>query len=154
MLSFVFILAVASFMFEMMIAAKIPAMRRIASNNHLVNLFISISLSYFIGAIFGAAGLIAMTAGIVSTLMSVPGYAILHAVFDSEKAQSRGGNQLEYYKTKASESAQKWSLLIKDFLKIIYAIGKFITSPIWITRNIIFKINKIISNSSNVTSAS
>ena len=145
MLSFVFILAIASFSLEMMIASKFPAMRRIASSNNLANLAISIALSYFIGVMFGAAGLIAMTAGIVSTLMSVPGYAMLHQIYDSEKAQERGGNQIEYYKQKTAESRQKWSILAKDLAKVTYTTGKVITAPVWITRNVYVKGKNIAS---------
>jgi hypothetical protein len=152
MLTFVFILAIASFLMEMMIAAKFPPMRRIAANNHLANLAISISLSYFIGTIFGAAGLIAMTAGIVSTLMSVPGYAMLHAIYDSDKAQERGGNQIEYYKQKTAESRKKWTVLAKDMAKVTYTTGKVVTAPIWISRNVYLKTKQISSKFSRSSS--
>jgi len=146
MLSFVFVLAIASFSLEMMIASKFPAMRKIASNNNLANLAISISLSYLIGIMFGAAGLIAMTAGIVSTLMSIPGYAVLYNIYDSEKAQQRGGNQIEYYKQKTKDSRDKWTILAKDIAKMTYTTGKIVTAPIWITRNIYLKGKNLKSN--------
>lgn len=150
MLSFVFILAIASFALEMMLASKFPLMRKIASSNNIANLIISISLSYFIGVIFGAAGLIAMTAGIVSTLMSVPGYMILHNIYDSPKALQRGGNQIEYYKQKTQQSREKWTVLAKDVAKMTYATGKVVTAPIWITRNVYTKSRSLVNRNKTV----
>lgn len=74
MITFVIILAFCSAGFEIMIAEKIPAYRRLASQYLLVNLTMSIALSYALSTMFGASGLIAMTAGIASTMIGIPYY--------------------------------------------------------------------------------
>ena len=139
MFGFAITLAIASFLVEMMIASKVPLMRQLAKNNLLVNLAISLGLSYFIGTMFGAIGLTAMTAAIISTLMSVPGYAFLEWAYDSEKAHAEGGNRIKHKKEQVQVTTEKWTQTLSDFFKIIYGILKVITFPIWIIRSITSK---------------
>jgi len=139
MFGFAITLAIASFLVEMMIASKVPLMRQLAKNNLLVNLAISLGLSYFIGIMFGAIGLTAMTAAIISTLMSVPGYAFLEWAYDSEKAHAEGGNRIKHKKEQVQVTTKKWTQTLSDFFKIIYGILKVITFPIWIIRSITSK---------------
>lgn len=139
MFGFAITLAIASFLVEMMIASKVPLMRQLAKNNLLVNLAISLGLSYIIGIMFGAIGLTAMTAAIISTLMSVPGYAFLEWAYDSEKAHAEGGNRIKHKKEQVQVTTKKWTQTLSDFFKIIYGILKVITFPIWIIRSITSK---------------
>ena len=139
MFGFAITLAIASFLVEMMIASKVPLMRQLAKNNLLVNLAISLGLSYLIGIMFGAIGLTAMTAAIISTLMSVPGYAFLEWAYDSEKAHAEGGNRIKHKKEQVQVTTDKWTQTLSDFFKIIYGILKVITFPIWIIRSITSK---------------
>lgn len=136
MLTFVIILAVMSALLELMIAAKIPAWRRLSHKSKLFNLLNSLFISYVIGIAFGATGLIAMTAGVFSTMLSVPGYAVLHWAYESPEAQKHGGNLFVHYK-------QKWKVAITDLVNLIYKIIKVITFPIWVTRAILIKINSV-----------
>lgn len=76
MFSFAFILALCSCAFEIGVAEKVAPMRRLCGRYELVNLIWSMTISFTIGVLFGAAGLIAMTAGIMSTLMTIPYYRI------------------------------------------------------------------------------
>lgn len=142
MLTFVFLLAIASFAMEMTIASKIPAMRRIAKNYVLANLAISIGISYSIGILFGAVGLIAMTAAIASTLMSIPGYQYLYWCHDSPQALAVGGNMYAHTKSQLKTSISKWGVLMKDFKRIVYVTLKTVTFPIWFTRSIVSKLSK------------
>jgi hypothetical protein len=96
MLVFAAILAMSSFALEMVIAAKLPLWRKFAERYLLANMGLSLLLSACLGMVFGAVGLIALTAGVMSTLMSIPGYRFLHWNFDSELAQKQGGNRLHY----------------------------------------------------------
>lgn len=132
MFLFAIVLAIVSFIFEMMLAAKIPAWRKNARRNKIINLTLSVLLSFVMGVLFGAAGLIVMTAAIISTLMSVPGYSILYWCFDSPEAQRHGGNQYQYYK-------KKTVTVISDFLKLMYKILRIITFPIWGSRFVMQK---------------
>lgn len=129
-------LAVASTVIEMMFAARIPTWRKNAHKYKWVNMTLSILLSFVLGLMFGAAGLIALGAAMISTVLSIPGYTILHWNYDSPQAQKHGGNMVKHLRA-------KWLQAFKDLAKVIYAIIRIITFPIWATRSIINKINKI-----------
>lgn len=134
LLSMMLILAVTSTLLELMIAAKVPAWRRLSAKSPLFNLLNSLLISFIMGLAFGAAGLIAMGAGVISTVLSVPGYKFLYWNYDSQQAQRNGGNMTAHiYK--------KWIQALKDLAKIIYAIIRVITFPIWGTRIAIQKYN-------------
>jgi hypothetical protein len=130
------VLAITSTILELMIAARIPAWRRWSYNSKLFNLVNSLALSYLMGIAFGAAGLIAMGAGIISTLLSYPGYKFLYWMYDSPMAQKHGGNMFEY-------SKKKWMTAIKDLFKVIFTVIKVITFPLWVTRWIFQKLAKL-----------
>lgn len=132
MFSFMLVLAFAASAFELTLASKFPAWRRAAKRNKAINLILSVSLSFIIGVMFGAAGLIVMTAAILSTILSIPGYAFLEWAYDSPQAQARGGNLIKYY-------SDKWKMALSDLAKLIYKIIRIITFPIWITRDLIQK---------------
>lgn len=136
MLTFVLLLAIMSTALELMIASKIPFWRKLSHKSKLFNLINSLFLSYLMGMAFGATGLIAMTAGVLSTMLSVPGYALLNWAYESPQAHRYGGNLFVHYKN-------KWKVAITDLMNLIYKIIKIITFPIWITRAITNKISKI-----------
>jgi hypothetical protein len=140
MLIFVFLLAGMSTFMELAIAAKIPAWRRLAHKSALFNIINSMALSYVIGIAFGAQGLIAMTAGVLSTLMSIPGYNLLHWAYDSETAKNHGGDMFAYHRA-------RWKQAFVDLGNMIYKIIRVITFPIWVTRAIIVKTNKLFARS-------
>lgn len=135
MFTFVMMLAVMSTVLELMIAAKIPAWRRLSHKSKLFNLLNSLFLSYIMGIAFGAAGLIAMTAGVISTMLSVPGYALLNWAYESPQAKQHGGNMFVYYK-------KRWKTAITDLVHLIYKIIKIITFPIWGTRAVMIWFNQ------------
>ena len=134
LLSMMLILAVTSAILELMIAAKVPAWRRLSGSNALFNLVNSLVLSWLVGLAFGAAGLIAMGAGVISTVLTVPGYKFLYWNYDSPQAQKVEGTMLEH-------SIKKWRIAIADFFKLLYKIIRFITAPIWMTRAALIKYN-------------
>jgi hypothetical protein len=130
MLTFVFLLAFASFAFEMLIASKFPLWRKLAYKSKLANLTMSILLSYLLGIAFGAAGLITMTAAILSTLMSIPGYTILAWNFDTPKAQALPE------RSRYQHESKKWKQVGSDTVKMTYGTLRVITAPVWISRKI------------------
>lgn len=134
LLTMMLILAVTSTVLELMIAAKIPAWRKLSHRSKLFNLVNSLVLSFLIGVAFGAAGLIAMGAGVISTLLSYPGYKFLYWMYDSPMALKHGGNMFEYTK-------KKWMTALKDLAKVIYSVIRVITFPVWATRWVYNKIN-------------
>jgi hypothetical protein len=130
MLSFVILLALMSTLFEGMIAAKIPLWRKIAYKSKLANLFMSILLSYILGVAFGAGGLIAMTAAILSTIMSIPVYTYLHWNYDSPQAKKLPE------KSQYAHQSKKWKQVGADTAKMTYGTLKVVTAPIWIPRGV------------------
>lgn len=130
MLSFVILLALMSTLFEAMIAAKIPVWRRVAHKSKLANLAMSILLSYILGVAFGAAGLIAMTAAILSTIMSIPVYSFLYWNYDTPKAKSLPE------KSRYQHGTKKWKQVGSDTLKMTYGALRVVTAPIWVSRKV------------------
>lgn len=149
MLTFVVILAIMSTVLELMIAAKIPFMRQLSHKSKLFNLINSLFLSYIMGLAFGAAGLIAMTAGVLSTMMSVPGYAFLYWAYDSPEAQAHGGNLIQHKKIQFINSINQWKQTCIDFMNLIFKILKIITFPIWFARSCYIKFSR--TSTSNTT---
>jgi len=143
--SMMIILAVTSCLLELMIAARVPVWRRWSGASPLFNLINSLFLSFLLGIAFGAAGLVALGAGVISTLMSVPGYKILKWNYDSPGAIAVGGNRWKHFRENFGSYWAKWSVAIKDFFQLIYAIIKVITFPIWFTRLVILKMMPYIS---------
>lgn len=138
------VLAVTSCLLELMIAAKIPIWRRLSGQYPLFNLLNSLLISFIIGISFGAAGLIAMGAGVISTILSVPGYQLLKWNYDTPRARSRGGSEYRYYhaifKFKLAGykiTLNKWRIALTDLSKLMYSFIRFLTFPIWMTRNFI-----------------
>lgn len=135
-------LAVASFVFEMILASNIPAWRQNAKKYKTINLVLSVMLSFVMGVLFGAAGLIVMTAAIISTLMSIPGYAYLYWCYDSPQAKARGGNQYQYLKKTTKNTFIQIKQTFIDLYKMIYKILRVITFPVWGYRTFKQKLNK------------
>jgi glucan phosphoethanolaminetransferase (alkaline phosphatase superfamily) len=130
----VFLLSIMSAVLELMIAARIPLWRRLSYRSKLFNLLNSLFVSYLIGLAFGAQGLIAMTAGVFSTFLTIPGYAFLHWNMDSEKARKTPQqNRYQNFKEKMTEP-------MSDMGKIAYVTIKIITAPLWIPRRIYGKL--------------
>lgn len=137
MIFMVFLLSITSAVLELMIAARIPLWRRLSYKSKLFNLLNSLFVSYIIGLAFGAQGLIAMTAGIFSTFLTIPGYTFLHWNMDSEKAKKTPQqNRYQNLKDKLSEP-------MSDMAKIAYATIKVITAPLWIPRRVYDKIKGV-----------
>lgn len=136
LLSMMIILAVTSTLLELMIAAKIKWWRVKSYESKLFNMLNSLFLSFVMGLAFSASGLIAMGAGVISTVLSVPGYKFLHWNYDSEQAQKHNGNMMQHLKS-------KWLQTIKDFFTLVYKILRIITFPIWGTRWAVTKLKAI-----------
>lgn len=143
--SMMMVLAVTSCLLELMIAARVPVWRRWSGSSPLFNLINSLFLSFVMGIAFGAAGLVALGAGVISTILSVPGYKFLKWNYDSPGAIAVGGNRWKHFKENFGVYWAKWSVALKDFFQLIYTIIKVITFPIWFTRLIILKIMPYVS---------
>lgn len=60
-------LTVCAVAIEMMIVAKVPALRELLVDHPLLSLVFSLALSWVLGVVFGAAGMIVMFAALAST---------------------------------------------------------------------------------------
>jgi len=136
LLSMMIILAITSTILELMIASKLKWWRQKSYQSKLFNMLNSLFLSFLIGLAFSASGLIAMGAGVISTVLTVPGYKFLHWNYDSEQAQKHNGNMMQHMKS-------KWLQTIKDFFTLVYKILRIITFPIWGTRWAVTKIKAV-----------
>ena len=136
LLTMMLILAITSTLVELLIASKIKWWRQKSHDNKLFNVLNSLLLSFLIGLAFSASGLIAMGAGVISTLLTIPGYQFLHWNYDSPMAQKHGGNMMLHLKS-------KWLQTIKDFFTLVYKILRIITFPIWGTRWAVTKLKAI-----------
>ncbi len=136
MFTLVIMLALASTIIELTFAANFPKWRQAAKRNKAINLTISVILSFILGLMFGAAGLIAMSAAIISTVLSIPGYIFLEWAYDSPKAKKKGGNLIKYY-------SERWKRVLADFAEVVYKVLRIITFPIWATRALVLKFNNM-----------
>ena len=136
LLSMMIILAITSTILELMIASRVKWWRQKSYQSKLFNMLNSLFLSFLIGLAFSASGLIAMGAGVISTVLTVPGYQFLHWNYDSEQAQKHNGNMMQHMKS-------KWLQTIKDFFTLVYKILRIITFPIWGTRWAVTKIKAV-----------
>lgn len=143
LLSMMLILAITSALLELMIAAKIPAWRRLSAKSPLFNLLNSLFISFIVGIAFGASGLIAMGSGVISTLLTVPGYAFLKWNYDTPKAQAVGGNRYVHSKAIAVKKYEKSKQVAADVGKVVYVSARVVTAPIWITRATTNKVKQI-----------
>jgi len=138
------VLAVTSCALELMIAARIPIWRQLSARYPLFNLLNSLVISFVVGIAFGAAGLVAMGAGVISTILSVPGYQFLKWNYDTPSARAHGGSEYKYYsaifKSKLigyKVTLNKWRIALADLSKLMYSFIRFLTFPIWMTRDFI-----------------
>jgi hypothetical protein len=129
-------LAIASTVVEMMFAARFPIWRKNAHKFKWVNMTVSILLSFLLGVMFGAAGLITLGAAMISTVLSIPGYQFLHWAYDSPQALKHNGNMIVHLRA-------KWGQVFKDLAKMIYGFLRIITAPIWVTVKIIQKLKQL-----------
>jgi len=136
LLSMMIILAITSTLLELMIASKVKWWRQKSHESKLFNMLNSLFLSFLVGLAFSASGLIAMGAGVISTVLSVPGYQFLHWNYDGPMAQKHGGNMMLHLKS-------KWFQTIKDFFTLVYKILRIITFPIWGNRWAVTKLKTI-----------
>jgi hypothetical protein len=123
----IWILAIASSLLEMAFAFKVPLWARLAGRFPVLGLVASISLSWFLGKMFGAAGLIALMGGILSTLITVPCYVIVEKWHAGE------------IQPKIVKFRKDWESLVqlaRDVGKVIYILLRIITFPIWAYRDI------------------
>jgi len=136
------VLAMASTLIEMMFAARFSIWRKNAHKFKWVNMVVSIFLSFILGVAFSAAGLIALGAALISTVLSVPGYAFLHWNMDTPIAIAQGGNRTKFYWDNFHVEWTKWRIALGDLGKIFLTIIQVITIPVRVIRKVYNFINK------------
>ena len=142
-------LAISATIVEGMFAAKFKYWRVNAHKFKWLNMVISIGISFVLGVMFGAAGLIAMGAAMISTVLSIPMYAFLHWNYDSPTAAAHGGNMYLHNKGIFNVQYVKWKQVIIDFTRVIYLTLRAITAPIWMFRSFVIKIKQLVNQFAN-----
>lgn len=122
MLTLMLILTAVSAVIELAIVSKVPVLGHLFDKLWLIGMFWSIGLSWFLGTIFGAAGLIALSAGLLSTCVTM----VVYRFHLMEAAHSFKQNQLP-----------KIVQVGRDVLRVMYITLRIITFPIWATRAVI-----------------
>lgn len=127
MLTTVIVFAVIAVVFELSIVSRVAALRQTMSRHPLAGVAFSIGLSLLLGALFGAAGVMLLMAGVISTVIT----GIIYALW------GKVGN-------KTSQAAQWWAdtkAAYRPLLKFIKYTAIVLTSPLWIPVVIHRKIN-------------
>jgi hypothetical protein len=112
LLSMMLVLAVASAIFEISIAHKVPFYRKLAGRYLVINLVGSMVLSFVMGLAFGAAGLVVMGAGIISTVLVIPYY-----------------KGIAWWDNGGAETWAQFRQTMTDFGNLIYKLIRFMTFP-------------------------
>lgn len=124
--SFALMLAVVSTTVEFFTIGQLKFHRQLCAGHKWYNIFyatvISMGLSIEIGRLFGAAGLIAMTGGMISTVLSVFIYELLGEWKTPAMVAKRDRYRKDF------ESAKQ---LVRDVGRVIYILLRIITFPIW-----------------------
>ena len=77
MLTISIMLAFCSIIIEQLIMSRIPFIRTIVSQNFLLNIIVSLALSWILGEIFDAKGVTVLTAALLSTAGSSVIYRVV-----------------------------------------------------------------------------
>lgn len=124
LLTMALILALCSAWLEFKILNKVPLFKKLNRKSQLVGLGMSIGLSWMVGILFGATGLVVLIAGLLSTAMTEP----VHAAF-------------RYMETKNNEvtakvhKAQAFAIEARDTYRPVGKAVKWTaiatTAPLW-----------------------
>jgi hypothetical protein len=88
LLSMALILAVCSAFLEFKLLKSVPLLGRLNKKSMFFGLALSVALSAGLGAVFGAAGVVVMIAGVLSTAMTEPVHGFRRAM-ESKKAETQ-----------------------------------------------------------------
>ena len=135
MLTMMFILAGVSSFLELVIITIIPPLKKLYNwtpkgqpVGMAINLAGSMLLSYFVGAAFGAGGLIAMGSGLTSTAMTVLFLRL------EQFAKSRGHNsvkgEINDARTRLHAFWEEYGQMFRDLWKVILITIRIITWPL------------------------
>lgn len=113
---FAVMLAAISTAMEMVIVVKSPRIKRLFTKRTFIGLTFSFALSYAIGAAFGGVGLIAMTAAVLSTLIS-------YIIYEADLFRWMNARSWSAFKASV---AHNWML----FVKTIRLGWRIFTAPI------------------------
>lgn len=136
MMGLAFALAFFSAVFELSIAYKWDWWRKKAAHSLLVSAIGSIGLSFVLGTMFGAHGLISMIGGMMSTGMVLVGYPVLEWYIQNQARFKEGVE-----KAKAAIISSKQTLI--DFAMFFWRIIRLLTWPFRAKRAVQAKFSQI-----------
>lgn len=134
MISTIFVVAFSAVIFEVAIATKWKWYRMAAGSNVLVNFAGSMALSYIISAAWDMTGLIAGTAAMMSTFMTVPYYK-LSAWYETQDWD---------VSEKWAEFQTNWGELLKDFIRVLEITIRGLTLPLRAYRRVHIGVKRVV----------
>lgn len=128
------VLALAAVFIEVRLFKSVKPLRKASERSDAAGISMSMFLSWFIGMIFNAGGLVVMVASMISTVITMPihGYARYKSKITQEQRDT-----VEAYKRTYS-----------PLLKLVKFVIKLILSPIWLP----VQINKRMNSSKELRS--
>lgn len=89
------LLGVVAAFIELRTSFSIPLVRRAIEKFSVLGIIFSITLSIFIGAIFGAAGLVVMLGALIATTLTQPVYMVASHVKKTGKDVAKTANEVK-----------------------------------------------------------
>lgn len=121
MLMIIFIVMAASIWIEFKLIMRFDVVKNFIGKSKLCGLILSLAISWCLGTLFGAGGIIIMAAGIGSTMLGEPARRFLNKTEKREKQIAT----VQHWSTEATET-------YKPLLFILKWIGIIISCPVWI----------------------
>ena len=121
MLMLVLVLAGCSVWLELKILQKVPGLKKAVGRFALIGIFCSLALSYFLGVMFGASGIIIMMAGLLSTAIAEP----VRRSFKQTQEMQAKIETAKYWKTNTEET-YKYVLIALKWIGIV------LMAPLWL----------------------
>lgn len=119
-------LAFASIVLEAFLVWNIPAIHRFYTSGkagRIANAVNSVLLSFALGTVFGAEGLVAMSAAMISTMISISG------LYDGLEWVRTHMDEVTKVKQDTLDTIRKGAVATRDIVAMIYGLVQIVTWP-------------------------
>lgn len=136
-----FIVAFFSFLIEAVMAFKIPAWKRLGIRYTIAGVLMSLILSWLIGLLFGASGIIVMMAGLISTGLSYLMYVGMEYVDTHPKEYQK---IVDGIKNAYKQILEVTSSLVA-IIKVLGFFAKIVLLPITLVKKAVAYVQQVIN---------
>lgn len=112
------VFAIIAAIVELRIATKVSVIKKAVQKIPILGVVFSIALSFLLGTMFGAAGLIVMFAAIGATVLTQPVYTVMNKTKDASK--------------KTQDNIQEFKDTWRPVFKLIKYAFLLLTAPLWV----------------------